>query len=120
MYTLYGIKNCDTVKKARKWLDDNGIAYQFHDFRAEGLTPELLQHFAADVDWNTLLNRNSTSWRQLSDAQKSDLSQDKAIQLMLDTPTLIKRPILDIGNRLIVGFNARDGGYALHLSVTTK
>lgn len=120
MYTLYGIKNCDTVKKARKWLDENGIAYQFHDFRAEGLTPELLQHFASDVDWNTLLNRNSTSWRQLSDAQKSDVSQDKAIQLMLDTPTLIKRPILDTGNKLIVGFNARDGGYAVHLSGTTK
>ncbi len=136
MHTLYGIKNCDTVNKARKWLDDNGIAYQFHDFRTEGLTPELLQHFAAQVDWNTLLNRSSTSWRQLSDAQKSDLSQDsatapcvalppasmqsKAIQLMLDTPTLIKRPILDTGNKLIVGFNARDGGYAVHLSGTTK
>jgi arsenate reductase len=118
MYTLYGIKNCDTVKKARKWLDDNGIAYRFHDFREDGLTMALLQHFAAHLDWSLLLNRSSTSWRQLSDEQKSDLSPDKAIQLMLNTPTLIKRPVLDTGGKLILGFTARDGGYAAHLSGT--
>ena len=104
MHTLYGIKNCDTVKKARKWLDQNGIAYQFHDFRADGLTPEQLNDFAARLDWNTLLNRSSTSWRQLSAEQQSDLTLGKALSLMLNTPTLIKRPILDTGEKLIVGY----------------
>ena len=106
MHTLYGIKNCDTVKKARQWLDQNGIAYQFRDFRADGLTLELLQHFADHLDWNTLLNCSSTSWRQLSVEQQSDLTLEKAIALMLNTPTLIKRPILDTGDKLIIGFKS--------------
>ena len=115
MSTLYGIKNCDTVKKARQWLDQNSVAYQFHDFRTDGLTPELLQHFADHLDWNTLLNHSSTSWRQLSAEQQSDLTLEKAMLLMLEIPTLIKRPILDTGDKLIIGFIARDGGYAAHL-----
>lgn len=115
MYTLYGIKNCDTVKKARNWLDQNGIAYRFHDFRTDGLTPELLEHFAYHLDWNKLLNRSSTSWRQLSVEQQSDLTSEKAMLLMLTTPTLIKRPILDAGDQLILGFTARDDGYAANL-----
>lgn len=119
MHTLYGIKNCDTVKKARSWLDQNGIAYQFHDFRADGLTPELLQHFAEHLDWTKLLNRSGTSWRQLSAEQQSGLTQEKAMQLMLDTPTLIKRPVLDAGDKLILGFNPKDGGYASSLSATS-
>ena len=106
MHTLYGIKNCDSVKKARQWLDQNGIAYQFHDFRADGLTLEQLNDFVARLDWNTLLNRSSTSWRQLSADQQSALTLEKAILLMLNTPTLIKRPILDTGGRLIIGFKA--------------
>jgi Spx/MgsR family transcriptional regulator len=106
MHTLYGIKNCDTVKKARQWLDQNGIAYQFHDLRADGLTLAQLNEFAARLDWNTLLNRSSTSWRQLSAGQQSDLTLEKAIALMLNTPTLIKRPILDTGDKLIIGFKA--------------
>jgi arsenate reductase len=112
MYTLYGIKNCDTVKKARNWLDQNNIAYRFHDFRTDGLAPELLEHFANHLGWNKLLNRSSTSWRQLSAEQQSNLTQEKAIQLMLTTPTLIKRPILAFGDELIIGFIAKDGGYA--------
>ncbi len=111
-YTLYGIKNCDTVKKARSWLDQNNIAYRFHDFRSDGLTPELLQRFAEHLDWSKLLNRGSTSWRQLSTEQQSDLSLEKALQLMLTTPTLIKRPILDTGDQLFLGFSVKDGGYA--------
>lgn len=106
MHMLYGIKNCDTIKKARQWLDQNGIAYQFHDFRVDGLTPVQLNDFTARLDWNALLNRNSTSWRQLSAEQQSDLTPEKAIALMLDIPTLIKRPILDTGDKLIVGFKA--------------
>ncbi len=112
MTTLYGIKNCDTVKKARNWLDQHGIAYHFHDFRVDGITPELLQHFAAYLDWNKLLNRSSTSWRQLSAEQQSDLTQEKALQLMLATPTLIKRPVLDVGDKLILGFSTKEDSYA--------
>jgi arsenate reductase len=104
MIVLYGIKNCDTVKKARTWLDNNSIGYRFHDYRVDGLTPEQLQHFAAGLGWNAMLNRSSTSWRQLSTDQQADLTEDKALQLMLETPTLIKRPILDTGNDLLIGF----------------
>ncbi len=104
MIVLYGIKNCDTVKKARTWLDNNGIGYRFHDYRVDGLTPEQLQHFAASLGWNVMLNRSSTSWRQLSTDQQADLTEDKTLQLMLETPTLIKRPILDTGNELLIGF----------------
>jgi arsenate reductase len=108
MYTLYGIKNCDTVKKARHWLDQHAITYQFHDFRTDGLTLELLQHFANHLDWNKLLNRSSTSWRGLDSEQQSNLTIDKALHLMLSTPTLIKRPILDTGDKLIMGFKAEN------------
>jgi len=82
------------------------MAYQFHDFRTDGLTPELLQHFADHLDWNNLLNRSSTSWRQLSAGQQTGLTPEKAVQLMLNVPTLIKRPILDTGDKLIIGFKA--------------
>ncbi|MDP2902435.1 MAG: arsenate reductase [Methylovulum sp.] len=118
MYTLYGIRNCDTVKKVRLWLDQNGITYRFHDFRSDGLTLGLLEDFVARSDWNILLNRNSTSWRQLGADQKADLTGQKAIELMLNTPTLIKRPILDTGDQLVIGFIARDGVYAASLSGT--
>ena len=104
MFTLYGIKNCSTVKKARDWLAQHGIAYQFHDVRADGLTLEQLQDFTARVDWQVLLNRSSTSWRQLTPEQKTDVTLEKAVQLLHATPTLLKRPVLDTGERLIVGF----------------
>jgi len=106
MYTLYGIKNCDTVKKAQQWLDKNGIVYRFHDFRVDGLTLNQLIDFTARKDWSLLLNRSSTSWRQLSAQQQADLTLEKAIALMLSTPTLIKRPVLDTGDQLIIGFKA--------------
>jgi len=106
MSTLYGIKNCDTCKKARRWLDQNGIAYEFHDYRADGLTPELLKCFADGLGWETLLNRSSTSWRQLTAEQQADLTEEKTLKLMLDIPTLIKRPILDTGKKLVIGFKS--------------
>jgi len=106
MYTLYGIKNCDTVKKALKWLDQNGIEYLFHDFRVDGLTQAQLIDLTNRIDWSLLLNRSSTSWRQLSAEQQSDMTLEKAIALMLSTPTLIKRPVLDTGDQLIIGFKA--------------
>lgn len=113
MFTLYGIKNCDTCKKARRWLEQNGIAYEFHDYRADGLTSELLKHFAENLGWEALLNRSSTSWRQLSTEQQADLTQEKASQLMLSIPTLIKRPILDTGKKLVIGF--KSGSYETEL-----
>ena len=108
MYTLYGIKNCDTVKKARKWLDENTIAYQFHDFRNDGLDTKLLTKLEAKLGWENMLNRRSTSWRQLDKNQKDGLSSAKAISLMLATPTLIKRPVLNTGEQMLIGFNLDD------------
>lgn len=105
MLTLYGIKNCDTVKKTRKWLAANQLDYQFHDYRNDGLDLALLEQFASELGWDKLLNRRSTSWRQLSDDDKTDLTADKALQLMLNTPTLIKRPVLDTGEQLLLGFS---------------
>jgi Spx/MgsR family transcriptional regulator len=106
MTTLYGIKNCDTCKKARIWLDQNVIAYRFHDYRVDGLSPELLEQFAESLGWDALLNRSSTSWRQLNKEQQADLNEEKALRLMLEFPTLIKRPILDTGKKLVIGFKA--------------
>ena len=105
LITLYGIKNCDSVKKARSWLDAQHIVFTFHDYRVDGLAPELLQHFIDDLGVEAILNQRSTSWRQLEDAQKQGLTPSKAQQLMLDNPTLIKRPIVAIGEQLLVGFN---------------
>ncbi len=104
MYTLYGIKNCDTVRKARKWLEENGIDYQFHDFRTDGLNIALLDKFTSKVDWEKLLNKRSTSWKQLDNDNKTDLNEAKATALMLETPTLIKRPVLDTGDQILIGF----------------
>lgn len=103
--TLYGIKNCDSVKKARAWLDARQIKYRFHDYRVDGLDVALLTTFIDKLGVNGILNQRSTSWRQLSDEQKQDLTADKATQLMLEVPTLIKRPILDDGRQLLVGFS---------------
>ncbi|WP_374086472.1 ArsC family reductase [Methylomicrobium lacus] len=106
MITLYGIKNCDTCKKARQWLEQHGIDHRFHDYRVDGLPPELLQRFIDGLGWEKLLNKSSTSWRQLSADQQTDLTQEKAVALMLETPTLIKRPVLECGNTLTLGFKA--------------
>ncbi|KAF3978277.1 MAG: ArsC family reductase [Methylococcales symbiont of Iophon sp. n. MRB-2018] len=108
MYTLYGISNCNTVKKAKDWLDDNTIDYQFHDYRKQGLTSELLESFEGTLGWEKLLNKQSTSWRKLDEQQKTNISKQTALQYMLDTPTLIKRPILDTGNKMIIGFKAEN------------
>ena len=103
--TLYGISNCDTVKKARKWLEAHGVDYSFHDFRKDGLDPATLSEWTAQLGWEALLNRRSTSWRQLADADKTDLDSSKALELMLRQPTLIKRPVLEGSNQLLVGFS---------------
>ena len=105
MMVVYGIKNCDSVKKARSWLETRHIEYRFHDYRSDGLDAALLQSFVDRLGLDTVLNQRSTSWRQLSQEQKQDLHAEKALQLMLSTPALIKRPIIDTGDKLIAGFN---------------
>lgn len=106
MHTLYGIQNCDTVKKARKWLDDHGIRYRFHDYRSDGLDAELLDRLEAALGWNNMLNRRSTTWRQIDAQDKADLDTESAKALMLRQPTLIRRPVLDTGTRITIGFSA--------------
>jgi Spx/MgsR family transcriptional regulator len=102
--TLYGIKNCDTMKKARAWLDAKGVPYAFHDYKAEGIDRARLETWAGSVGWETLLNRAGTTFRKLPDADKAGLDEGRAIALMLDQPSMIKRPVLDLGSRLVVGF----------------
>ena len=104
MTTIYGIKNCDTMKKARAWLDGHGVAYDFHDYKASGIAPTVLEAWAKEVGWETLLNRAGTTFRKLPDADKDGLNERKAIALMLAQPSMIKRPVLDLGGKLLVGF----------------
>jgi arsenate reductase len=106
---MYGIKNCDTIKKARKWLDANAIAYEFHDLRVDGLTQDMIESWLESVSWEKLLNKRATTWRQLDDPRKDDLNQAVAIELMLANPTLIKRPVVFVDNSTcIVGFKEAD------------
>ena len=102
--TIYGIRNCDTVKKARAWLDGRGVRHNFHDYRADGLDPSLLRLWCDTLGWETVLNRASTTFRDLPDADKQGLDAGKAMALMLAQPSMIKRPVLDAGGRLTVGF----------------
>ena len=102
--TIYGIKNCDTMKKARAWLDSHDVAYSFHDYKAEGIDKARLQRWAKEVGWEMLLNRAGTTFRKLDDAAKEGLNESKAIALMLEQPSMIKRPVLDLGGKLVVGF----------------
>lgn len=104
MPTVYGISNCDTVKKARKWLDARGVPYRFHDLRKDGVTVDMLHSWAMEAGWEKLLNRAGITWRRLPEADRADLTLEKAIRLMLANPTVIKRPVLDLGRRRHVGF----------------
>lgn len=103
-YTLYGIKACDTMKKARTWLDEQGFSYAFHDYKAVGIDREHLQRWCAEHGWQIVLNRAGTTFRKLDENQKADLDENKAIALMLAQPSMIKRPVLDLGERTLVGF----------------
>lgn len=102
--TLYGIPNCDTVKKARVWLDQHGVAYAFHDYKKQGIDQARLEGWVAELGWETVLNRSGTTFRALPDADKARLDAEKAVRLMLAQPSMIKRPILDLGDRRIAGF----------------
>lgn len=102
--TIYGIKNCDTMKKARAWLDKRGIEYNFHDYKTEGVLKSALDRWAKEVGWETLLNRAGTTFRKLPDRDKENITEKKALALMLAQPAMIKRPVLDAGGKLTVGF----------------
>ena len=105
MITLYGIKNCDTVKKARRWLEDHGIDYQFHDFRQDGIEYKQISEWVEKCGWEAIVNKRSTTWRGLSDKDKNIKSNQQAIDLLLINPTLIKRPITFSDKTLLIGFN---------------
>lgn len=104
--TIYGIKNCDTMKKARSWLDKNGIEYAFHDYKTAGIDRDRLERWAKKVGWESLLNRAGTTFKKLPEKDKGNLSAANAMGLMLKQPSMIKRPVLDLGGgRLMVGFD---------------
>ncbi len=102
--TIYGIKACDTMQKARAWLADHGVDYVFHDYKAAGVDRAILEGWAKAVGWEVLLNRAGTTFRKLADVDKAGIDQAKAIDLMLAQPSMIKRPVLDVDGALIVGF----------------
>jgi Spx/MgsR family transcriptional regulator len=102
--TIYGIKNCDTMKKARSWLDTHKVAYAFHDYKASGIDKTTLAEWTKAVGWETLLNRAGTTFKKLPDADKANVTEKKALALMLAQPSMIKRPVLNTGKKLIVGF----------------
>ena len=104
--TLYGIANCDTVKTARAWLNHRGVAHQFHDYGKAGVDPERLSGWIDRLGWEALLNRRGTTFRGLSEADKTDLDRDTAARLMAARPSLIKRPLVEVDDRLMVGFDA--------------
>jgi Spx/MgsR family transcriptional regulator len=106
MITLYGIKNCDTVKKTRKWLDTHGIEYRYHDFREDGLDSEAVTAWIEELGWQNLLNRRSTSWKALDEQARVAMDEAHAHAAIILHPTLIKRPLLDTGHQRFVGFSA--------------
>lgn len=101
---LYGIKACDTMKKARTWLDEHGQNYEFHDYKSAGIDHAHLEAWCNEHGWQTVLNRAGTTFRKLDDAAKADLDQARAIELMLAQPSMIKRPVLNLGDRTLIGF----------------
>ena len=106
--TIYGIKNCDTMKKARAFLNKNGVDYAFHDYKTAGIARAKLEGWAKKVGWETLLNKAGTTFRKLPDADKEGLNEGKAIRLMLAQPSVIRRPVLEAGGKLLVGFKPEE------------
>lgn len=104
--TLYGIPNCDTVKKARQWLDGHGITYHFHDFRKDGLVESQVKHWIDALGWESVLNRKGTTWRQLPEDTRNRVNAINIISLLMEHPTLIKRPVLETSQQILCGFNA--------------
>ncbi|TXH77210.1 MAG: ArsC family reductase [Thiothrix sp.] len=106
MIILYGINNCDTVRKARQWLDERAIAYEFHDFRKDGLNPVQLRAWMDELGWDKLINRRGTTWRNLPETTRNAMDETLALAVMEDQPSIIKRPLLDLGTRRVLGFDA--------------
>ncbi len=106
MITLYGIRNCDTVKKARNWLEDRHIDYHFHDFREDGLSESQVRAWLEEMDWSQLVNKRSTSWKALDAGTREAMSAETAVGAIMHHPTLIKRPLLDTGKQRFTGFSA--------------
>lgn len=104
--TVFGIPNCDTVKKARKWLDAQSVSYEFHDYKKKGIDCKTLKAFCKTLGWESLVNRRGTTWRKLEDSAKEDLDESKAIALMIENTSLIKRPVITGGKEMLVGFNS--------------
>ena len=105
MITLYGIPNCDTMKKARKWLDEHGVEYRFHNYKKDGVPEQALRQWVEQLGWQTLLNRRGTTWRRLDETTRSSIDAASAIDIMLTQPSIIKRPVLTDGDSLLVGFD---------------
>ena len=105
MIIIYGIPNCDTMKKARKWLTDNGIEYRFHDYKKQGLDEALLRAWIDDLGWEALLNRRGTTWRKLPQAVRDGIDEASAIRVMLENQSIIRRPVLESGESHLVGFS---------------
>ncbi|MDV6251506.1 ArsC family reductase [Vibrio sp. EA2] len=104
--TMFGIPNCDTIKKAKKWLEAEGIAYEFHDFRKQGVDEALVTEFCDALGWEIVLNKRGTTFRQLTQEQKDSLNEENAIKLLVENPAMIKRPILKVNDQLHIGFKA--------------
>ena len=116
--TIYGIKNCDTMKRARAWLDSHGVAYDFHDFKSAGIAKDKLKQWSDRLGWEVLLNRAGTTFRKLPEDEKEGLNEKKALALMLAQPSMIKRPVLEVGGNLLVGFQPEI--YAKEVKVRAK
>ena len=106
--TLYGIKNCDTVKKTRKWLDANNVSYHFHDFREQGISSSQATLWIQQLGWDSVVNKRSTSWKQLDVNDRNTMNESDALAAILSNPTLVKRPLLDIDGQYSVGFSTED------------
>ncbi|KTF18074.1 ArsC family reductase [Pseudoalteromonas sp. H105] len=106
MTTLYGISNCDTIKKAKKYLTDNNIEFSFHDYRKDGISKEMITTFSQHIDWEDLLNKRGTTYRQLTEEQKQTLNKDNTLALLVEHPAMIKRPVLIHANSYYLGFKA--------------
>jgi len=104
MIKIYGIPNCDTMKKARKWLENNGVEYEFHDYKKQGVPETNLKKWVKSAGWEVVLNKRGTTWRKLPDDIKDNIDEDSSIQVMLDNPSAIKRPVLEDGKTILVGF----------------
>ncbi len=105
MIKIYGIPNCDTMKKARKWLESHDVAYEFHDYKKLGVPENNLKSWVKQAGWEAVLNKRGTTWRKLDEKTRNNINQDSAIMIMLDNPSIIKRPVLESGKTLIIGFN---------------